>query len=91
MKREVSENQEGEVFHFSSRNQRLSETVMQAVAWVEGVDPTDLEPLANFIDPAALDVIFAKTEEGMIEFEMRGLTIRVHSNGDIVVRRLDVN
>lgn len=86
---ESSQDENGGTFHFVSRSQRLSETVVHGVAYVKGVDPTDLEPLANFIDPSALDVIFARTQSGNVEFEMDDVDVCVYASGEVEVTRQD--
>jgi hypothetical protein len=77
---------DGEVYHFVSRSKRLSETVVRGVAFAKGIDPTELEPLHSFIDPAALDVIFANTEVGHVQFSVDDVEVRVHASGEVEVR-----
>ena len=83
---DIDRPQDGEVYHFVSRSQRLSETVVRGVAFARGVDPTDMEPLHSFIDPAALDVIFANTEDGHVQFSVDDVDVRVHASGEVEVR-----
>lgn len=41
-----------------------SRRVVQAVAAAENVDPTDLQPLYDVVDPDALDALFRPTAAG---------------------------
>ena len=76
---------DGEAYHFVSRSQRLSETVVRGVAFAKGVEPTELEPLHSYIDPAALDVIFANTEDGHVQFTVDDVDVQVHASGEVKV------
>ncbi|GKZ12459.1 hypothetical protein HAL_03400 [Haladaptatus sp. T7] len=71
----------------------LSETVIESVASIRGVDPTKTRiPLADVIDPDALDALFTATREGKgrkrghITFSMDGFTVFAHSNGHVLLR-----
>ncbi|WP_254280112.1 HalOD1 output domain-containing protein [Haloarcula marina] len=69
--------------------ERLSETVVEAVAAAEGVDPTDLsETLYPAINADALDVLFVESS-GSVTFEYNGYEITVASDGDVSVESLD--
>lgn len=60
-----------------------SMAVVAAVADARGVDPLRLEPLANSIDPEALDRLFADTYGGQprmigrVTFELAGCEVTV--------------
>jgi hypothetical protein len=45
-------------------NQTLSEGVVAAVAAVSNTDPAEMDPLAEAIDPDALDALFADHYDG---------------------------
>lgn len=63
----------------------VSESVIEAIADVADVDPTKtVIPLAERIDPDALDALFA-THEGDVEvtFKICGLEVLVQSDGRI--------
>lgn len=50
----------------------------------------ELPPLANAIDPDALDAVFAgKSTEGSVSFQYAGHDLVVRSNGDIEVYPAD--
>lgn len=63
----------------------LSNTVIEAIAEVAGVDPTQtVIPLADSIDPDALDSLFADTEGDVrVAFTVCGLEVLVWSDGEI--------
>lgn len=63
----------------------VSDTVIEAVAEVADVDPTTtLIPLADRIDPDALDTLFVDSEgDVQITFSVCGLEILVQSDGRI--------
>lgn len=69
----------------------ISERVVSAVADARGVDPLQLAPLYEVVDPDALDSLFqgASTETdrvvGRAVFSMAGCEVVVHSSGDIDV------
>lgn len=69
----------------------LSESVIEAVADREGVDPMDLTaPLYDAVDPEALDAMVqndAKYNESSlrIEFQYYGYTISVSADGSVQV------
>lgn len=63
----------------------VHERVIHAVADVEDVGPTDLDPLYETIDPEALDTLFKPDVGGRIEFTYEGHDVVVHADGDAVV------
>jgi len=63
----------------------VSDTVIEAVAEVAGVDPTTtIIPLSDRIDPDALDALFA-ADEGAAQatFRVCGLEVLVRSDGRV--------
>lgn len=63
----------------------VSDTVIEAVADVAGVDPTNtLIPLADRIDPDALDGLFVDGDgDAQVTFSVCGLDVLVRSDGRI--------
>lgn len=63
----------------------VSETVIEAVAEVAGVDPTTtVIPLSDRIDPDALDALFADCEgKAQTTFRVCGLEVLVRSDGRV--------
>jgi len=45
-------------------------------------DPVEIEPLANSVDPEALDDIVASSAATQVSFEHAGFTVEVSSDGD---------
>lgn len=71
-------------------DESMSETVVDAVADAKGVDPLDLEPLYDAIDPDALDSLFAEAPGASaspteLRFEMDGCEVVVRGGGTVVV------
>lgn len=69
----------------------VSDSVVEAVAEAEGVDPLELTPpLFEVIDPDALDQVFAPTPtdgrmEGQVTFSYKGYNVTVHGDGYVSV------
>jgi hypothetical protein len=63
----------------------VSDTVIEAVAEVAGVDPTTtIIPLSDRIDPDALDALFAANEgAAQTTFRVCGLEVLVRSDGRV--------
>jgi hypothetical protein len=67
----------------------LSRTVVETLASVEGVSPTELdEPLFSSVDPDALDSLFTGSD-GRVTFVHDGYLVTVSSDGDVAVERVD--
>ncbi|SHK78645.1 MULTISPECIES: HalOD1 output domain-containing protein [Haladaptatus] len=68
------------------KNGRVSEAVIRAVADAAEVDPADMTPLYDIIDPDALDRLFRPTSsvtrevESSINFTMAGCEVVVSDN-----------
>ena len=54
--------------------------VVEAVAAREDVAPTDLPPLADAVDPGALDAV---GDGGRLSFEYCGYAVTVHADGSV--------
>lgn len=69
----------------------LSEAVIDAVADAEGVEPTDLQPLYDVLDPDALDSLFqphshtGRSAQGQITFEYHDYEVYVNENGQVTL------
>lgn len=71
----------------------LSTTVVLAVSRARGVEPTELPPLAEVIDPDALDALFEPDGrealvDARIRFEFADRTVCVRRDGEVVVKPL---
>ena len=68
-----------------------SEAVIDAVANAEGVEPTDLRPLYDALDPDALDSLFqprghaSRSTRGQITFEYHGYEVHVDESGQVTL------
>lgn len=71
-------------------DERLSDTVLDAVATATGSDPEGLPRFARLIDLDALDRLYRHHEENdgvcsRIEFVVADCDVRVHTDGRVVV------
>ncbi|MDY6774984.1 MAG: HalOD1 output domain-containing protein [Halobacteria archaeon] len=71
---------------------KLSEAVISEIADYEGVDPSDLEPpLYDYIDPEALDDLFAPKHSGdgrsygQVRFRYKDYQVIVDTDANVVV------
>lgn len=68
----------------------VSIAVVHAIAAHRDVDPTDLPPLYEWVDPDALDALFQPTRaggprRGRLEFAYDGQTVTVDSTGEVTI------
>lgn len=65
----------------------ISIEIVERVADREGVDPTDLEPLYDVVDPEALETLVDGACDGTIEVEFSyyGYEIVVDGNGTVSI------
>lgn len=75
------------------RKTSLSDAVVDALADAEDVDPLELEPLYEVIDPDALDSLFAPADDderaGRVQFRTAGYRVEVTSTGRVHLTSLD--
>lgn len=73
------------------QNTTLSEAVVEAVADAEGVEPTDLRPLYDVLDPDALDSLFqprvpgGRSTRGQITFQYHGYEVHIDEEGQVTL------
>ena len=77
--------------HFTydvDENRDPSVSVIEAVAWIKGLQTEDLDPLDEAVDPNALDALFHPTKNGepSVTFTYEGLEIQVDSEQHICIR-----
>ncbi|HMB50116.1 HalOD1 output domain-containing protein [Natronoarchaeum rubrum] len=77
-----------------SAAQSPSEAVVEALADAKGVDPLELEPLYQVIDPDALDALFDGTaggdrRQGRVEFRTSGYRVEVTASGRVHLTSLE--
>lgn len=65
---------------------RATEAVVSAVADAKGVSPLELRPLAEVIDPDALDALFAGSRDGSVVFTYHGFRVHVSGDNQVMVR-----
>jgi hypothetical protein len=76
--------------------QSPSEKVVTKLAAAKGIDPTEVEPLFNSLDPDALDIIFENLaqgpdrEQGKVEFTHAGHSITVRADGSVAIDKSSV-
>lgn len=71
------------------RTDAISTAVVTALADAKSVDPVDLDPLYESLDPDALDAVFSRTENddatrrGTVRFTTNGYEVEVTSTGRV--------
>lgn len=76
-------------YHFKTVDGQTSTAVVEAVAFVTGLDPLDVEPLGRVVDTTALDRLLESADRATVTFEYEGLSVRVGAGGDIHVESAD--
>lgn len=72
-------------------NESFTETIVRTVADREGVEPTEIPPLHDVVDPDALNAVFSPTRRGTprnsgrVEFTYCGHEVVVRSDGRVHV------
>lgn len=70
-------------------DQRPSMAVIERCASLEGVDPLELDPLYDAIDPDVLDSICTASGFRTLEFTYCGRGVRLSSSGDELQLSID--
>lgn len=75
------------------RQEPVTTTVVLAVAELDGVDPTAMEPLYEAVDPALLEALDGGGPVSAdVTFDYRGYRVTVDSDGGVaVVPRVEVD
>ncbi|ELZ97955.1 hypothetical protein C440_01868 [Haloferax mucosum ATCC BAA-1512] len=63
----------------------LSTNVVLSIAAIEDVQPTQLPPLANTIDPDALDSVFGCSNDAILSFSYAGYRVTLDALGSLEV------
>jgi len=77
----------------ADEDESFSEAVIRSVSAVRGVDPTELPPLYDTIDPDGLDELFGPTVQGKsrsgarVQFTYAGCEVTVFSSGRVLIER----
>lgn len=66
----------------------ITTTIVIAIAEMEGVDPTEMEPLYGSVDPALLEAVCSDEGQvtGDVVFTYRGYRVTVDSDGGTLIR-----
>ena len=76
----------------NASDEAISQRIIEAVADAKGVDPLDLPPLYDSIDPDALDALFSHGASAIsitdLRFEVEDCAVLVRGSGEIVVTHL---
>lgn len=75
-------------YHFKVGDAGLGQSIVDAVAYVTGVDPMDLEPLYHLVDADALNSLFDQGMDGRVSFEMEGVEVTVTGSDEIIIEDL---
>jgi hypothetical protein len=71
------------------RREPVSYTVQVALSDVVECEPTELDPLADYVDPDALEAFFSGQEGDRsarsVTFEYDGYTVRIEGDGQVLV------
>lgn len=62
-----------------------SDVVVKAVAEAASVDPMELPPLSDVVDPDALDALFQEQGPSHVSFGYSGYDVELDSAGTVVV------
>lgn len=81
-----------EVFHTRyTEDERPTEAVVRAITAVNGVEPTDLDPLYETVDPEALDRLLGSPVVGdpdgevVVRFYVSGYRVIVKNDGQVTI------
>lgn len=70
-------------------DEAVSQQVIEAVADAKGVDPLDLPPLYDSIDPDALDALFSHADSSSsiteLSLQIAGCEVLVRGNGEVTI------
>lgn len=66
-------------------HERVTEAVVSAVAEEANVSPLELEPLADAVDPDALNALFDGGTAVAVEFTYHGFAVSVSGDGRVSV------
>lgn len=71
---------------FEMRGRSPTLAVIQSVARVGDREPIDLPPLADYVDPEALDELIGSHSDVAVQFDYAGVEVEIDGSGAIVVR-----
>jgi len=68
-----------------------SQAIVMGIAERKGVNPTQMPPLYEMVDPEALDGLFQNEQSGQVMFEYAGYEVIVHGNGYIDIHEVETS
>lgn len=74
---------------FGITDGRPSETVVTAVGDLEGIEPTELPPLYEAIEPKSLDRAYRDLDDACVTFAYTGYEVTVTGAGTVVLRKAE--
>lgn len=83
--REDGAGTEDETYYFKTGDAELSQSIIDAVAYVTGKDPLDIEPLYDAVDADALNALFDHRLDGRVSFEVEDVEVTVAGSDEIIV------
>jgi hypothetical protein len=74
-------------------NEEPTDGIINAVAWVKGIDPIELEPLYEAVDAEALDALAESVDEGnvTVEFTYAGCEVRLTNEGTVTIQKQPID
>jgi len=74
----------------TSSDDSVSNTIIEVVAEADGVEPTELPPLYDAVEPDALDMVFSSpkpstTRTGIFQFPYAGFVVTVRSKDNTIL------
>lgn len=76
---------DNDTWQFSAIDSQPSEVVVEAMAFVTNRDPLDIKPLANAIDPDALDEVLSSDQVEAVSFRWEGHDVEISAAGEISI------
>lgn len=71
-------------FQFNPDSNSVCCAIIETVAFIQDSDQTDLDPLANSLNPDALSTLMESHEQNVtVVFQYEGMEITVENEGDI--------
>lgn len=74
-------------WQFSIPDCRPSIAVIEAMAFVTNRDPLDIEPLADVVDPDALNRVLSGEDTVTVSFRWEDYDVEISTSGEIIVSR----
>jgi hypothetical protein len=76
-----------DTWQFSITDCRPSIAVIEAMAFVTNRDPLDIEPLADVVDPDALNGVLSGEDTATVSFQWEDHDVEISASGEIIISR----